>query len=258
MRLCSTVIFGNQSSILLILCIPQTLISLFRVISALPSSILLFLYIPQTLFSFSTVTFAHRSFILFFLYIPVTLSSLSIIFEHLTSTPLFLCIPKPLLTLVRVIDPNLSSTLLFLYILQTLFSMYDLVYILNSHFCASKLHFSFLCISETLFLLLRNISTDLSSICAFYGFDRTLSHSQQSLLRIQPPFCSFMHSKGLVLIFNCHYYTFNLHYALFIHFRDLSIILNSIRPGLFSRSPGPRGGSEAQILNVKVNINQLK
>ena len=33
--------------------------------------------------------------------------------------------------------------------------------------------------------------------------------------------------------------------------------LNPIRPGLFSRSPGP-GGSEAQMPKIKVNINQLK
>ena len=31
--------------------------------------------------------------------------------------------------------------------------------------------------------------------------------------------------------------------------------LNPIRPGLFSRSPGPRGGSEAQTPKIKVNIN---
>ena len=40
--------------------------------------------------------------------------------------------------------------------------------------------------------------------------------------------------------------------------RLLPIYLNHIRPGLFSRSPGPRGGSEAQMPNIKVNINQLK
>ena len=34
-------------------------------------------------------------------------------------------------------------------------------------------------------------------------------------------------------------------------------LLNPIRPGLFSRSPGP-GGSEAQMPKIKVNINQLK
>ena len=34
--------------------------------------------------------------------------------------------------------------------------------------------------------------------------------------------------------------------------------LNPIRPGLFSRSPGPGGGSEAQMPKIKVNINQLK
>ena len=35
------------------------------------------------------------------------------------------------------------------------------------------------------------------------------------------------------------------------------IKFNPIRPGLFSRSPGP-GGSEAQMPKIKVNINQLK
>ena len=34
--------------------------------------------------------------------------------------------------------------------------------------------------------------------------------------------------------------------------------LNPIRPGLFSRSPGPRGGSEARMPKIKVNINWLK
>ena len=34
--------------------------------------------------------------------------------------------------------------------------------------------------------------------------------------------------------------------------------LNPIRPCLFSRSPGPGGGSEAQIPKIEVNINQLK
>ena len=33
---------------------------------------------------------------------------------------------------------------------------------------------------------------------------------------------------------------------------------NPIRPGLFSRSPGPGRGSEAQMPKIKVNINQLK
>ena len=33
--------------------------------------------------------------------------------------------------------------------------------------------------------------------------------------------------------------------------------LNPIRPGLFSRSPGPRGGSEARMPKIKVNINWL-
>ena len=35
-------------------------------------------------------------------------------------------------------------------------------------------------------------------------------------------------------------------------------MVNSIRPSLFSRSPGPGGGSEAQMPKIKVNINQLK
>ena len=35
-------------------------------------------------------------------------------------------------------------------------------------------------------------------------------------------------------------------------------LFNPIRPGLFSRSPGPGGGSEAQMPKIKVNINQLK
>ena len=34
--------------------------------------------------------------------------------------------------------------------------------------------------------------------------------------------------------------------------------LNPIRPGLFSRSPGPRGGAEARMPKIKVDINQLK
>ena len=33
---------------------------------------------------------------------------------------------------------------------------------------------------------------------------------------------------------------------------------NPIRPGLFSRSLGPGGGSEAQMPKIEVNINQLK
>ena len=33
-------------------------------------------------------------------------------------------------------------------------------------------------------------------------------------------------------------------------------IINPIRPGLFSRLPGPGGGSEAQMPKIKVNINQ--
>ena len=37
-----------------------------------------------------------------------------------------------------------------------------------------------------------------------------------------------------------------------------SIQFNPIRPGLFSCSPGPGGGSEAQMAKIKVNINQLK
>ena len=35
-------------------------------------------------------------------------------------------------------------------------------------------------------------------------------------------------------------------------------ILNPIGPGLFSRSPGPRGASEARMPEIKVNINRLK
>ena len=37
--------------------------------------------------------------------------------------------------------------------------------------------------------------------------------------------------------------------------------INPIRPGLFSRSPGPiegGGGSEAQMPKIKVNINRFK
>ena len=34
--------------------------------------------------------------------------------------------------------------------------------------------------------------------------------------------------------------------------------VNPIRPGLFSRSPGPRGGSEARMPKIKVNINRLE
>ena len=34
--------------------------------------------------------------------------------------------------------------------------------------------------------------------------------------------------------------------------------LNPIRPSLFIRSPGLRGGSEAQMPKIKVNINRLK
>ena len=39
-----------------------------------------------------------------------------------------------------------------------------------------------------------------------------------------------------------------------------SRLFNPIRPGLFSRSPGPGrgGGSEAQMPKIKVNINRLK
>ena len=36
------------------------------------------------------------------------------------------------------------------------------------------------------------------------------------------------------------------------------VTLNPIRPGLFSRSPGPGGGSEARMAKIKVNINLLK
>ena len=44
-------------------------------------------------------------------------------------------------------------------------------------------------------------------------------------------------------------------------FDRYSIILNPIRPGLFSHSPGPTGrggGSEARMTKIKVNINRLK
>ena len=38
-----------------------------------------------------------------------------------------------------------------------------------------------------------------------------------------------------------------------------SLKFDPIRPGLFSRSPGPRGGgSEARMQKIKVNINRLK
>ena len=43
------------------------------------------------------------------------------------------------------------------------------------------------------------------------------------------------------------------------YFRDfLETRLNPIRPGLFSRSLGPRGGSEAWMPKIKVNNNWLK
>ena len=35
----------------------------------------------------------------------------------------------------------------------------------------------------------------------------------------------------------------------------IQINFNPIRPDLFSRSPGPRGGSEARMPKIKVNIN---
>ena len=40
--------------------------------------------------------------------------------------------------------------------------------------------------------------------------------------------------------------------------QNIFLIFNPIRPGLFSRSPGPRESSEAPIPKIKVNIKQLK
>ena len=45
----------------------------------------------------------------------------------------------------------------------------------------------------------------------------------------------------------------------FIRHNFINLIgINPIRPGLLSRSPGPGGGSEAQMPKIKVKINQLK
>ena len=38
---------------------------------------------------------------------------------------------------------------------------------------------------------------------------------------------------------------------------DFQFAINHIRPGLFSRSPGPEG-SEARMPKIKVNINQIE
>ena len=176
---------------------------------------------PQTLLSLLRITNAHPCSTLLFIYIPQTLFSLSVIFGHLTSILLFLCIPQTLISLLTVISAHHSFILLFLYIPQILFSFSAGIF---AHL--SSILF-FLCIPQTSLLLLRDISAHLSSICAFHGFHRLFSHSQQSFLRIQPPFCSFMHSKDLVLILNSHYCTSNLHSALFMHSTDLVLTLKS-------------------------------
>ena len=69
---------------------------------------------------------------------------------------------------------------------------------------------------------------------------------------------------GNSLIRNLNGWTMSRRKAVKIHsFRgstvqELDLFINPIRPGLFSRSPGPGEGSEAQMPKIGVNINQLK
>ena len=69
----------------------------------------------------------------------------------------------------------------------------DLALTLDSHFCASNLHSTLLCIPHTLLSLSTVIIAHLSSIMLFLSIAQiySSSHSQQSVLHIPAPFCSF-------------------------------------------------------------------
>ena len=75
-----------------------------------------------------------------------------------------------------------------------------IVYILNSHFCASKLHSALLVPSSSPF-----------------------SHSQQSLLHIRAQRCSFMHSTDLTLTATSRYWASTHHSALLMHSGALAL-----------------------------------
>ena len=69
----------------------------------------------------------------------------------------------------------------------------DLALTLDSYFCASSLHSTLLYISQILLSLCTVIIAHLSSIILFLSIVQiySSSHSQQSVLHIPAPFCSF-------------------------------------------------------------------
>ena len=64
--------------------------------------------------------------------------------------------------------------------------------------------------------------------------------------------------RALLLFYNVLCCFSTTCFLLFISTWHLDINLPLSGPGLFSRSPGPRGDSETQTPKIKVNINQLK
>ena len=99
----------------------------------------------------------------------------------------FLCIPQILLSLLSVISVHLSSTLLFFVCIpHTWLSLSTVIIAYVSSILL------FLCIAQTLLLVLRVISAHRSSMCSSYAFHRSCSHSQcQSFLRMGALIWSF-------------------------------------------------------------------
>ena len=97
----------------------------------------------------------------------------------------------------------------------------DLALTLDSHFCASNLHSTLLCIAQTFFSLSTIINAYLSYIMLFLSIAQIYSsfHSQQSVLHIPAPFCSFYalhrpssHSQQpslCILALFCSFYAFH-------------------------------------------------
>ena len=119
----------------------------------------------------------------------------------------------------------LSLFLFFLLFHSALFCLFlhftDLALTLDSHFSASNLHSTYLCIAQTLLSLFTMIIAHLSSIMLFLSVTQiySSSHSQQSVLHIPAPFCSFYalyrpssHSQQpslCILALFCSFYAFH-------------------------------------------------
>ena len=164
-------------------CITQTLILLFKDISAHLTLSLIFmdstdlslthdshccasnfhsalLCIPKSLFSFSTVIITHPISIPLFLYIQQSLFSCSVIFAHLTSILLFLRIPQALISFSTVII-TIQSPLISFYTFHRLCS--------HAQFIFGQLIsiLLFLCIPQALIAFPAVISTHPISILLF-------------------------------------------------------------------------------------------